>query len=137
MTVWKVEPARDGDKDWVGEIFNADAKYLGADFGAIWYRWQTRETARDRWTVVRPFGFAHYLERLDGVKVLYEIAVRSDMRRKGIGRALLAEIGRPVELKTDHNNAEANNFYLALGFSFKGAKPSQSGKKLMNLYRLD
>jgi GNAT superfamily N-acetyltransferase len=137
MSAWQVEPACEADKAWIDAIFNADARYLASNFTTIWWRWLNRSTERDRWLVVRPYGFAHYLARLDGVQVLYEMAVRTDMRRRGIGTALLAAIGRPVELKTDCDNEASNSFYLARGFCLTGMKASRDGARLMNLYRLE
>lgn len=136
MNRWPVEQAQDADRVWIGALFQAEAQVLGVNFGAIWYRWLHRTTDRERWLVVRPLGFAHYLARLDGVRVLYELAVRPDARRQGIGTALLAAIGRPMVLKTDVGNLAANSFYLALGFHLTGIHPSRDGRRLLNRYRL-
>ena len=53
------------------------------------------------------------------------MAVRSALRRKGIGASLLQEAiahcaGKPLLLEVRVSNVGAQEFYLALGFNFIG-----------------
>jgi ribosomal-protein-alanine N-acetyltransferase len=70
-------------------------------------------------------------ESIDGYIVfnpngqVISMAVRSELRRKGIGTSLLEEAvahcgGKPLLLEVRVSNVGAQEFYLALGFSFIG-----------------
>lgn len=130
-----VESADDADEEWIEALFEANSDILGS-FSPAWWRWRNADTARNRWIVIRPIAFAHFLERQDGVKTLYEIAVDQRVKRAGIGTRLLDEIGYPMKLKTDADNAESNRFYRALGFERVGQDTTSSGKPV-NRYRKD
>lgn len=131
-----VRPAIWTDQKWVARLFDQNKEILGnIGGGLVFYRWFNGGRAHEKWIVIPEVGFAHYLIRQrDGVRVLYEIAVSKEHRRQGIGKKLLAEIGRPIELKTDAENEASNAFYRGLGFMCVGQKRGGSGK-LANVYQ--
>ena len=119
------------DQKWVAKVFDANKKVLGnTSGGTVFYRWTKNNNPRERWIVVEEMAFVHFLERLDGTKVIYEIAVHPDFKRLGLGGKLLRYVGLPVELKTDADHEESNNFYLKNGFKKIGYKESGAGKKM-------
>lgn len=135
-----IRDAVEADEKWVKRVFTASDHILGKGFfGTIWYRfWQNYRVHRgasERWVVIEEKAFAHFKQRRDGVKVLYEIATDEAARRQGHARALVAYIGFPMELKTDSNHQESNTFYQALGFYPCGEKRSRDGMKKMRIYR--
>jgi ribosomal protein S18 acetylase RimI-like enzyme len=122
------------DRDWVLRVWKPSSKILG-NGSAAWYRCFQKLSPRERFIGIREVAFAHYNERLDGVRTLYEIAVHPDHKRQGHGGRLLRAIGFPIQFKTDADNEESNSFYRALGFTFVGQAPSRNGKKMLNHYR--
>lgn len=128
------------DEDWLKALFNKNSYILGG-FGPTWYwYWRKKDNKesgweRDKWVCIENIAFAHYLERLDGTKTLHEIAVDDSQKCKGIGKILLQYIGYPMQLKTDANNFESNEFYRKAGYTFVGTKRSKNGKKIFNLWK--
>lgn len=123
------------DQKWVAKLFDKNKDTLGVVGGGLaFYRWYNDGNDRARWIVIPEIAFAHYLIRKDGFKVLYEIAVDSEHRRKGLATALIKKIGYPIELKTDKDNVASNAFYLRLGFWLMGAKRTAGGK-IVNIYQ--
>jgi GNAT superfamily N-acetyltransferase len=124
------------DKEWVLKIWAAEAAVLGVDPGLIWYRAWKDKAPNEHWIGISNIAFAHYrIRQRDGVRVLYEVAVAASSKRQGLGQELLKAIGYPMELKTDAGHAESNAFYVKLGFSLLGQRPTKSGNKLLNVYR--
>lgn len=75
----------------------------------------------------RVVGFAHYHHRLDLQTTLHTIAVRSDLRLNGVGRALLhkliaeaSKVGQETVALKCPSELEANRFYFHLGFRCVG-----------------
>lgn len=122
------------DRDWVFRVADFSKSILGP-IGLPWSRSWPTPGPRDFWVGIREAAFAHYRLRLDGIKVLDEIAVHPHAKGLGLGRELVEHIGCPMELKTDADNAESNGFYRHLGFKLAGQKTSKNGKKLFNIYR--
>ncbi len=134
--MYKIEKAVLEDMEWVGKLFSANKKILGEMAPtSVFYRWFHGKNPREKFVVIRPFAFAHYLVRLDGIQTLYEIAVQEDQKRKGMGSSLLEFMGRPISLKTDATNDESNLFYRKLGFHCVSQITGGSGKKL-NIYQM-
>lgn len=131
-----IREATPSDSAWVLPLMNSHNRYFW-NGNAIWYRfWHREDTAREYWIVVDPgLGCAHFRIRHDGCRVLDEIVTAPEARRKGIGRAMIDYIGRPIRLKTDVDNEVSNAFYLSLGFNLVGVVFSKSGKA-MNEYVL-
>lgn len=122
------------DIDWVRPILDS-AKHILGNGTLAWYRfWHGGLVDGARWIVVEGKGFVHFKRRRDGTSVIYEIAVSPDHKRQGVGRQLVAQVGYPIELKTDADNEESNAFYRALGFHPIGCKVSKKGKR-MRIYR--
>lgn len=137
MQNWKVELAKPTDFEWIKPLFKANESILGAADVVLWRYNEAKKkdpNKKDLFIVVRPFGFAHFLVKRDGTRTLYEVAVDSSQKRRGIGKALLDAIGYPMSLKTDADNPESNNFYRKLGFICVGSKFTNSGKKV-NVYQ--
>lgn len=122
------------DQKWVGKLFDANRRVLGnMSGGTMFFRWLKSSNPREKMIVIDGLGFAHYLERRDGVKVIYEIAVAVEAKRRGVGRKLVEAVGFPCQLKTDADHYESNAFYKRLGFRNVGVVMSKSGKA-MNVY---
>jgi N-acetylglutamate synthase-like GNAT family acetyltransferase len=93
----------------------------------------TRAVARDELIVadVRESvaGFCHFYRRKDGIITLYHIAVDAELRRKGIGRAMIVRLHRDatesgmvaIRLKCPAD-LPANEFYARYGFSLVGVE---------------
>lgn len=127
----KIRRAEPEDQKWVAKLFDANKEILGkVGGGTVFWRWLNGKNAREHWWVVPGVAFAHWLVKKDGTKCLYEIAVDKEHKRKGIGKKLLSIIGLPMELKTDAENAESNQFYKGLGFTKVGNKVAKDGKKI-------
>lgn len=125
---------RESDVYWVKELFKLNKGILGS-FDTTYFRFKQSVNNREKWIVIPEIAFVHYMERLDGVKVIYEIAVNPSEKKKGIGRMLMAHIGYPIQLKTDADNLESNEFYKKTGYICLGQKKSKNGKKTFNIYQ--
>lgn len=120
------------DGVWVKLVWRACKHILGGP--SPWHRWLSSGAPNEHFVGVRPIAFAHYRERRDGVRVLYNIGVAPGVRRRGLGRALLEHMGSPIELKTDAADPVSNAFYTALGFTRAGSTETKAGKP-MHIYR--
>jgi ribosomal protein S18 acetylase RimI-like enzyme len=127
-----IRTIRESDKVWVKPLFDSNQSILGP-FDVAWYRYTTSKNRSEKWVVIEGEAFAHYLIKKNGERTLYEIAVKS--KGKGLGRILLNHIGYPMNLKTDADNAESNEFYRRCGFTCVGQKMSKSGEKTFNIYQ--
>lgn len=132
-----VDPYRRDDEAWLRAVWGECKHILGTGVDLMLHRYGQRISDREKIIVIRPFAFAHYRERLDGVRNLYEIGVSAVARRQGHGRRLIEAIGRPLILKTDLDNEASNAFYVALGFKFMGWSWSRNLHKQFNNYLLD
>lgn len=132
MEEYQTRKAVPDDQKWVAKLFDLNKSILGnVGGGTVLWRALNSGNPREFFIVIPEVAFAHYLVRArDSVRVLYEIAVHPDHKRKGLATRLLSEIGMPCELKTDADHGESNNFYLALGFKKMGYKTAASGKKM-------
>lgn len=73
----------------------------------------------------RPVGFLAVMASSDGQRVIDLIAVASDARAAGVGRALvghLAEYGTRIDVGTQISNVSALRFYESLGFRAQQAR---------------
>ncbi len=125
---WKIEGATKSDFDWITKLFKKNEGILGSADLTIWRH--KNSNAKSRFIVIRPHAFAHFNLKRNGEKTLYEIAVDTNMKRMGIGRALVDFIGAPMLLKTDADNIASNAFYASLGFFLLGEKFTKSGKRV-------
>lgn len=131
MEKFEIRKAIADDQKWVGKLFDKNSEVLGKmSGGTMFWRWLESLNPREKMIVIPEVAFAHYLERLDGTKVLYEIAVDPDAKRQGLARRLIEFIGYPMELKTDAQHEESNIFYKKCGFKLMGFKQSKAGKTL-------
>lgn len=130
----KICDMKEEDVPWVKNLFNLNKSILGS-FDTAYYRFKNSKNTREKWIVVKEIAFVHYMERLDGVKVIYEIAVNPNNKRQGLGKMLMEHIGFPIQLKTDANNEESNEFYRKTGYIRVGVKKSRNGKKTFNIYQ--
>lgn len=132
MNEMSIRNATAADEEWIVGLFDDNAQILGGAFigKRMFFRWASSKNKKDKIVVVSGKAFAHYRNKKDGTKTLYEIAVHSSEKRKGIGTLLMNHIGRPVVLKTDRTNEESNAFYRALGLTLCGKTKTKSGKEL-------
>jgi len=132
----KIRNAQPEDKEWIEEIFGQNDKILGGKgyFGMQWHRYWNSWKSNEYWIVYENKAFCHFLIRKkDKVRVVYEIATHNDHKRKGLGAKLIKVIGNPIELKTDYDSGESNEFYKKIGFSPIGVTYTKSdNKKMMN-----
>ena len=124
----------DADEEWVKVLFDKNKSILGS-FSMTWFRFSQSKNENEKWVVIEGIGFAHYLIKRNGESTLYEIAVDDNYKKKGYGKALLDHIGFPMELKTDSENVESNEFYKKYKFICVGKKKSKNGKKEFNVYK--
>lgn len=126
----EVVEAIDQDLAWITKLFAKNSNILGNPF------WLESSYGKNghRLLVVREKGFLHYRISKDGLRTVKEIAVAEEHKKRGIGRALIDAVGKPVTLKTDSDNSESNLFYVACGFLLVGRLKARSGK-LMNVYQ--
>lgn len=127
-----IRPVREEDRQWLAPIFK-ETKHILGNIGLSLYRCLQGTSEREFFLVIEGVGFVHFLVKQNGQRTLYNIGVASEHKRKGYGRTLLAQVGLPVDLKTDADNPESNAFYRALGFSLVGTKLTKSGKPV-NIY---
>lgn len=130
----QIEEATAEDREWIEAIFAADRRFLGSVFGSVWYRYWQADNPREHWWVIRPCAFAHWMQRLDGWKTLYEIAVGEEYRKSGYARRLIEEIGLPLRLSTDAENLVSNLVYQKLGFNQVGWKQSRDGRRILVVF---
>ena len=133
-----IRKAKKSDKKWIEAIFEQNKVILGGKgyFGMQWYRFWNTEKSNEHWIVIEEKAFCHYLIRKkDNVRVVYEIATHNDHKRKGLGKQLIKAIGDPIELKTDYDSDESNNFYKKIGFAPIGVSYTKSDKKKMMNYK--
>jgi len=129
----KIRKAIKKDKDWILEIFSLNKVILGGKgYGSLqWKRFWENNKPNENWIVIEKIAFCHYLCRYrDRVNVIYEIATHDNYKRKGYGKKLIKHIGKPIELKTDYDNIESNNFYKSIGFKENGLSFTKSNKKM-------
>lgn len=78
-------------------------------------------------------GFCNYWARRDGTQTIYEIAVDKSRQGEGIGRAFIAAIPKPIQLKCTVDN-KANQFYDRLGFRL--TETVEGRKRPLNVWKL-
>jgi ribosomal protein S18 acetylase RimI-like enzyme len=100
----------------------------------LFWRLALPGNANERILVIRPAAFVHFRRNRTGLRVVYEIAVDERSKQRGLGSALMAAVGPPVMLRTDIDNAEANNFYKRIGLVVVGVTYKRDGKRL-NVYQ--
>jgi GNAT superfamily N-acetyltransferase len=130
--------AEQKDKDWILSIFAENKTILGGKgYGSLqWKRYWDNEKDNERWIVIEDRAFCHYLIRKkDKVKVVYEIATANEHKRHGFGKKLIKFIGDPIELKTDYDSKESNEFYKKTGFLPLGVSYTKSNNKKMMNYK--
>ena len=137
MASWRNAPcairyAAEGDIASIKKIAN---KYKN-ELGYVMYP-SLRRAIEKRELLVATFGhqivgFVNWHLRRDGWATVYEIAVATEFKRIGIGKALLDAIPYPVQLKCPVDNP-ANKFYERIGMRFVERQPGR--KRELNLYR--
>lgn len=138
ITIKPVEPE---DKQKIRNLFNANKEIWPGGGGMIWYRFWISRNRTQFWDKAvddegNILGFVHWAIRMDGARSIYDILVKNGFRNKGIGRALIQHVGRPIILKSSEGNS-AHEFYLKLGFEVgNGIVKTKQGNKPMLEYIL-
>jgi GNAT superfamily N-acetyltransferase len=144
---FKIEPVQESDRQEIVALFGSDAeaqKIWGKDGGRVvwyWYWSQPAKKARKHWDKAvdvetgRILGCVHWVEHMNGWRTLKDIVVAPDARGQGVGRALVAQVGLPVYLKTDVDSL-ANGFYQRLGFTKGETMPSKKRTKMLTVYTM-
>jgi len=133
-----IREAKKEDKEWILEIFSQNKKILGGKgYGSLqWKRYWDNNKSNEYWIVIDKVAFCHYLIRKrDGVSVIYEIATHNDHKKKGYGKQIIKYLGDSIELKTDYDSEESNEFYQKTGFLPIGVSFTKSDKKKMMNYK--
>jgi ribosomal protein S18 acetylase RimI-like enzyme len=132
MEKYQVRRAVASDQKWVAKLFDLNKEILGkVGGGLVFWRWLQGNNPREHFFVIPEIAFMHWLQRAkDGTSVIYEIAVHPEHKKKGLGKQLINTLSGAIELKTDAEHAESNEFYKKLGFVLIGYKTASSGKKL-------
>lgn len=129
------------DKSWVRAVWSTAEREIGT-WGAVgsrsWWASYTVGIEGHRWVGFPELGFVHYrLLKRSPERVVDEIVVAPEGRRRGLARDMLAEVGCPVRLKTDVTNQAANALYRSLGFVLMGTYRAKSNsERLINAYLL-
>lgn len=128
----RIRKAAKGDEAFMEPIWKQNEDRLGPSdvFRRHWWRHHNRPDAT-KWIVLDDKAFCHYHIRRDGFTVIYEIAVHSDHKRKGLAKALVNYLPRPITLKTDIENVESMAAYEAMGFMPMAVRVARSGKRMM------
>lgn len=131
-----IEWAVPEDKDAIMALFRTERK-MWEDPGSTWWRYWNGGPARtEHWDKAvlggKIVGFCHWRFRSDNARSVDDMIVAPEMRRKGIGRALIEAVGTPINLKTDEHSP-SNGFYQSLGF-IQGATTVaiRTNKRLVN-----
>lgn len=113
-------------------IWKANEDRLGPSdvFRRHWWRHLNRPDST-KWIVIPGLAFCHYHIRRDGYTVIYEIAVHNEHKRKGLAKALVGSLPRPITLKTDVENLESMAAYERMGFVPMAIRVARSGKRMM------
>ena len=123
------------DAPWLDKLLKANQRAFGSLGGKeLFWRLALPGNANEHVLVIRPVAFVHYRRNRTGLRVVYEIAVDDKSKQRGLGSALMAAVGRPVMLRTDKDNEEANNFYKRIGLVVVGVAYKRDGRKL-NVYQ--
>lgn len=83
----------------------------------------------EKWIVIEPVAFAHYRLAEKGCWLL-NVGVDPAVQRKGLGQKILADLPRPIYLKTDAADPVSNGFYRKRGFRLIGSAKTRKGKNL-------
>lgn len=129
-----IEPATEEDRDWLLELWKANEEHLGWFGPRTWHMFWKGHAPNEHWDVLRPQGFIRWRNRRDGWRTVYDIAVAE--QGKGLGRLLMEHVGRPVRLKTNASNLNAQGFYRHLGLSIAARSHTRDGRGIVEFVGL-
>ena len=134
MTAFRTRRLAEGDRDLARDLFAMMAAVFVEDSGALSDRYLDRLLRREDFWAIAAFAgndvvgglTAHTLPmtRSESSEVfIYDIAVRQDHQRQGVGRQLIATLRdaasaagiQDVFVPADNDDAHALEFYRALG----------------------
>jgi ribosomal protein S18 acetylase RimI-like enzyme len=135
MSAGRIDKGVWADAPWIDKLLKANQAAFGSLGGhELFWRLALPGNSNEHILVIRPVAFVHYRRNRTGLRVVYEIVVDERSKQRGLGRALMEAVGRPVTLRTDTGNDEANNFYKRIGLVVVGVARKRDGTKL-NVYQ--
>lgn len=125
-----IRKATENDKEAIAALWRKDGAFLGGLYmGALKERIE-KHMVHVACNGESLLGFVEYRKRLDGVTVIYHLAVAESERGKGFGQALLNSLSLPMRLKVTADNPQAIRFYERYGLVKTGEEAVSSGRCL-------
>lgn len=116
------------DVDFMKKLHKENSKHIG-DFNVfrVWDKYISK-TAKHRYVVIDEKGFMRYgYSKKYNAYVLFEIAVETECKQKGIGKVLFDYLPRPLMLKCNQANEAGNKFYAKMGMTKAGKRKTTTG----------
>jgi len=128
----KARDATHNDRDSIKQLYKDNSKNIGS-FNLFW-SWDKyiAKTAPHKFVVVEYdkeiLGFVRWgVSKKEKCFVLHEIAVKNDIKQRGVGRMLFDQIPKPIMLKCRCDNKAGNSFYKAMGMTIAGKTRTKKG----------
>ena len=116
------------DVDFMKKLHKENSKQIG-DFNVfrVWDKYISK-TAKHRYVVIDEKGFMRYgYSKKYKAYVLFEIAVDTECKQKGVGKVLFDYLPKPLMLKCNQDNEAGNKFYAKMGMSKVGKTKTSAG----------
>ena len=116
------------DVDFIKKLHKQSSKHIGS-FNLFW-SWDKyiSKTAKHRYVVIDEKGFMRYgYSKKYNAYVLFEIAVDTECKQKGVGKVLFDYLPKPLMLKCNQDNEAGNKFYAKMGMSKVGKTKTSAG----------
>ena len=126
----KVRKATKDDAEYIKKLHKQHKKHIGG-FNLFWV-WDKYidGTAKHKYVIIENAGFMRYgYSKKYSAYVLYEIAVDTDCKQKGVGTILFNELPKPTMLKCNTDNDIGNAFYKKMGMTKVGVTSTKAGQK--------
>lgn len=128
----KARDATQHDKEAIKALYKENSKNIGS-FNLFW-SWDKyiEGKAHHKFVVAEDgkeiLGFVRWgVSKREKCFVLHEIAVKKDIKQRGVGRLLFEQIPKPITLKCRCDNEPGNSFYKAMGMMISGRTKTKKG----------